>query len=318
MGHTVFVISWVNPDERFAHKTFEDYMSEGTLAALDAVEKATGESEVNLLGYCIGGTLTASTLAYGAAVGDERIQSATFFVTLVDFEDVGDLLVFIDDEQLRLLDQQMQEKGYLEGRHMATVFNLLRDNDLIWFFVVNNYLLGKGPRPFDLLYWNSDSTRMPAMMHSFYLRNMYLENRLSQPGGITLKGVPIDLRAVKVPAYIASAREDHIAPWKAAYVATQLYSGPVKFVLGASGHIAGIVNPPAANKYSYWTNSRNPKSPDAWFKGAKQHEGSWWPDWGKWASRFGGGKVAARIPGDGGLEPIEDAPGAYVKVRYAE
>jgi polyhydroxyalkanoate synthase len=314
-GHTVFVISWVNPDETLAHKSFEDYMREGPLEALGAIERATGEREVNAIGYCIGGTLLASTLAYLASRGDDRIQSATFFTTMVDFSEIGELSVFIDDEQLHLLDRHMAERGYLDGRYMATVFNLLRDNDLIWSFVVNNYLMGRDPRAFDLLYWNSDSTRMPAMMHSFYLRKMYLENKLVEPGGICLLGVPIDLRTVKIPVYILSTREDHIAPWKSTYAATQIYSGPVKFVLGASGHIAGAINPPAANKYAYWTNARKPKSPDTWLAGAQEHPGSWWPDWDKWVRRRAGGHVPARSPGSGDLQPIEDAPGSYVKVK---
>src|SRR5208282_4636848 len=253
-GHTVFVISWVNPDEKLAQKQFEDYMLEGPLAALDAIEKATGEREVNVIGYCLGGTLLAATLAYMAVKKDDRFKSATYFVTMVDFAEAGELSVFIDEEQLSALEERMREHGYLEGSAMATTFNMLRANDLIWSFVVNNYLLGKDPFPFDLLYWNSDSTRMPAAMHSFYLRKMYLENRLVEPGGITLGGVPIDLGRVTLPVFILSTREDHIAPWKTCYVGTQLFSGPVKFVLAASGHIAGVVNPPDAHKYCHWTN----------------------------------------------------------------
>jgi polyhydroxyalkanoate synthase len=317
-GHTVFVISWVNPGAELSHKTFQDYMREGPLAALDAMEKGTGEREANVIGYCIGGTLTAITLAYMAAKGDTRVKSATFFTSMVDFAEPGELCVFIDEEQLAGLEKHMNAKGYLEGHHMATVFNLLRDKDLIWSFVVNNYLLGKDPFPFDLLYWNSDSTRMPAMMHQFYLRNMYQRNLLVQPGGIDIDGVPIDLRKVKLPTYILSTREDHIAPWKSTYAATQIYSGPVRFVLAASGHIAGAINPPAANKYGYWTNPRKPKDPEAWLRGAQQFQGSWWPDWAKWVARYAGKMVPARIPGDGKLEPIEDAPGSYVKVRISE
>jgi polyhydroxyalkanoate synthase len=237
---------------------------------------------------------------------------------MIDFAEPGELCVFIDEEQLAGLERHMNAKGYLEGHHMATVFNLLRDKDLIWNFVVNNYLLGREPAPFDLLYWNSDSTRMPAMMHQFYLRNMYQRNLLVQPGGIDIDGVPIDLRKVKLPTYILSTREDHIAPWKSTYAATQIYSGPVRFVLAASGHIAGAINPPAANKYGYWTNPRKPKDPEAWLRGAQQFQGSWWPDWAKWVARYAGKMVPARIPGDGKLEPIEDAPGSYVKVRISE
>lgn len=315
-GHTVFVISWVNPDARLAEKTFEDYMTRGALAALDAIEQATGEREVNAIGYCIGGTLLATTLAYSAASGDERIRSATFFVSLVDFTNVGELGVFIDEEQLELIEKHMARKGYFEGEHMADAFNLLRANDLIWSFVVNNYLLGKDPFPFDLLYWNSDSTRMPRAMHSFYLRKMYQENLLSTPGGITIKGVPIDLGKIELPTYILSTREDHIAPWKSTYNATQLYRGPIRFVLGFSGHIAGVINPPTSGKYGYATNEKLPADPEQWLAGAEHREGSWWSDWQRWVARCNtGDKVPARVPGDGTLTPIEDAPGSYVKVR---
>jgi polyhydroxyalkanoate synthase len=314
-GHTVFVVSWVNPDERLAQKSFEDYMLEGPLAALDAMEQATGERQFNVIGYCLGGTLFAATLAWMAAKGDDRVASATFLTTLTDFAEPGELGVFIDEEQLTALEERMNEKGYLEGHAMATTFNMLRANDLIWSFVVNNYLLGKDPFPFDLLYWNSDSTRMPAAMHSFYLRKMYQENLLVKPGGITLQGEPIDLRKVKVPTFILSTKEDHIAPWKTTYTATRLYSGPVKFVLASSGHIAGVVNPPEAKKYGYWANTKLPADPEAWLKGAAEHAGSWWPEWAKWAVKFAGDQVPARQPGDGKLKPIEDAPGSYVKVR---
>ncbi len=314
-GHTVFVISWVNPDGSYAHKHFEDYLLEGPLAALDAIEQATGEREVNALGYCIGGTLLACTLAYMAVKRDKRIQSATFFASLVDYSDIGELAVFVDDEQLDLLEKHMAKKGYLEGKHMADAFSLLRENELIWFFVVNNYLLGREPLAFDLLYWNSDSTRMPAAMHSFYLRSMYLHNRLREPGGITLAGVPIDLRKIKTPAYFLSTREDHIAPWKTTYAGTQLLKGPTKFVLGGSGHIAGVINPPTAKKYSYWTHATLPPSPDDWLAAATKHEGSWWDDWAQWVGQYAGEAVSARPPGDGKLAPLEDAPGSYVKVR---
>ncbi len=313
-GHTVFVISWVNPDERLAAKTFEDYMRVGPLAALDAMEQATGERAANVIGYCLGGTLLAATLAYMAAKRDARVKSATYFVTMVDFTEAGELSVFIDEEQLKALEQRMSKKGYLDGSEMHTTFNMLRANDLIWSFVVNNYLLGKSPFPFDLLYWNADSTRMPAAMHSFYLRNMYQQNLLVKPGGITLAGVPIDLRKVKVPAFLLSTREDHIAPWRSTYAATQIYAGPVKFVLSASGHIAGVVNPPGS-KYGHYENDKNPATADEWLAGATQHEGSWWPVWEKWVARHAGGEVPARTPGDGNLRPIEDAPGSYVKVR---
>ena len=316
-GHTVFVISWVNPDERLAEKSLDDYMLEGPVAALDAVEQATGEPRVNAIGYCLGGTLLAATLAYLKAKGRQAVESATFFTTMVDFEEPGELGVFIDDEQLSLMEEAMEEKGYFDGSSMAEAFNLLRANDLIWSFVVNNYLMGKDPFPFDLLYWNSDSTRMPRAMHSTYLREMYRHNRLREPGGITLAGVPIDLATVDVPVYILSTREDHIAPWRSTYAATRLYAGPVRFVLAMSGHIAGVVNPPAASKYGYYTGALA-ASPDAWLEAATAHEGSWWPDWGAWVSGHDGGETAPREPGDGTLPAIEDAPGRYVKVRIDE
>jgi polyhydroxyalkanoate synthase len=313
-GHTVFVVSWVNPGEDLAQKTFEDYMIEGPLAALDAMEAATGEREANVIGYCLGGTLLAATLAYMTAKGDDRVKSATYLVTMVDFAEAGELSVFIDEEQLAALEERMKTHGYLEGRDMATTFNMLRANDLIWSFVVNNYLLGKDPFPFDLLYWNADSTRMPAAMHSFYLRNMYQENKLAEPGGISLAGIPIDLTSVKVPSFLLSTREDHIAPWKSTYAATQIYGGPVKFTLSASGHIAGVVNPPGS-KYGHWENTKTPATPDRWLESAKMVADSWWPSWEKWVAKFGGGSVKARVPGDRKLKVIEDAPGSYVRVR---
>jgi polyhydroxyalkanoate synthase len=311
-GHTVFMVSWVNPDATLAAKSFEDYMLEGPLAALDAIERATGEREVNIIGYCLGGTLTACLLSWMQAKGDDRIKSATFFTTLTDFAEPGELSVFIDEEQLAALESKMNEKGYLEGSAMATTFNMLRANDLIWSFVVNNYLKGQDPFPFDLLYWNSDSTRMPAAMHSYYLRNMYQKNLLREPGGLTMAGVPIDLGTIKTPSFFVSTREDHIAPWKATYAATQLFGGPVRFCLAGSGHIAGVVNPPTAVKYNHWTSTKTPKTPDAWLESATAVEGSWWPEWQKWVARHAGGKVPARVPGAGGLPAIEDAPGRYV------
>ncbi|OSQ48376.1 PHA/PHB synthase family protein [Thalassospira alkalitolerans] len=316
-GHTVFVLSWVNPDSKLAEESFEDYARDGILAALDLIEQATGETEINAIGYCLGGTLLASTLAYMAKKGDERIKSATFFTTLTDFEKSGELSVFVDDKQIESIENRMAKDGYLDGRDMAMSFNMLRANDLIWSFVVNNYMLGKDPFPFDLLYWNSDSTRMPKAMHSFYLRNMYNKNLLREPGGITVLGEKIDLRDIKIPVYFLSTREDHIAPWQATYAGTQLMSGQVKFVLSASGHIAGVVNPPAANKYCHWTYNRNPANPDDWLAKATQHEGSWWTDWQNWISRRSGGQIEARNPGDGKLKVLGAAPGEYVKVQLS-
>jgi polyhydroxyalkanoate synthase len=314
-GFTVFVLSWVNPDAEHADKTFEDYMVEGPLAAMDAIAQATGTPELTVVGYCLGGTLLAAMLAYLAVRKDRRIKAATFLASLTDFEDPGELGVFIDEEQLAALDASMARRGYLEGREMATTFNMLRANDLIWSFVINNYLMGKEPFPFDLLYWNADSTRMPYAMHSFYLHKFYLENRLIEPGGISLCGVPIDLRKVRLPVYMLSTRDDHIAPWASTYAATQIYQGKPTFVLAGSGHIAGIVNPPSAEKYGYWTNAELPPDPKDWLEGAEQHPGSWWPHWRDWNAAHSGKQVPARHPGDGGLVPIEDAPGSYVKTR---
>ncbi len=313
-GHTVFMISWVNPDERLADKGFDNYVTEGILAALDAIERATGERGVNAIGYCLGGTLLASTLAWMAAV-DDRIKSATFLVTMTDFKEAGELGVFIDEEQLKALEEKMEKRGFLEGSEMAATFNMLRANDLIWSFVVNNYLLGNDPFPFDLLYWNSDSTRMPARMHGFYLRQMYQENLLCQPGAIEMHGQPIDLGRIKVPSYFLSTREDHIAPWKSTYCGTQLLGGQSRFVLAAGGHIAGVVNPPQGGKYSYWTNTELPADSEIWLSGATEMAGSWWPDWQRWVTALDDTHIPARVPGDGALPALEDAPGSYVSVR---
>lgn len=313
-SHTVFVISWVNPDEKLTQKSFEDYMQEGPLAALDAIERATGERSVNAAGYCLGGTLLASTLAYMTARGDKRIASATYLVTLVDFAEAGDMAVFIDNEQLASLDERMKERGYLEAHDMTMSFNMLRSNDMIWSYVVRNYFLGKEHVPFDLLYWNADATRMPAAMHSFYLRNMYHLNLLANAGGLQLSGVPIDLTQITTPTFILSAREDHIAPWKSTYAATRLYKGPVKFVLAASGHMAGVINAPGG-KYGHWENDDLPATPDEWFSGAAAQQGSWWPIWDEWVTGFASGRVRARRPGDGRLPVIEEAPGSYARMR---
>ena len=312
-GYTVFVVSWVNPDEKLRYKRFEDYMHEGILVALDAVEAATGQREVNTIGYCIGGTLLAATLAWMKARDDNRIQSATFFTAQVDFSEAGDLRVFIDDKQLKGLEKKMKAQGYLDGESMAMTFNMLRANDLIWTFVVNNYLLGRKPANFDLLYWNSDYTRLPETMHTFYLRKMYLENRLVEPGGIEMDGIPIDLSTIDLPVYIQSSREDHIAPYPSVYKATQIYSGDTTFMLAGSGHIAGVINPPDAKKYGYWTNDELPPDPEDWIAGADPHSGSWWPHWDTWLKKRSGRRIPARVPGDGDLDVIEAAPGRYVK-----
>jgi len=314
-GHTVFMVSWVNPDERLAEKNFDDYMVEGVFAALQAIEKITKMREINAIGYCLGGTLLSATLGYMAAKGDDRIKSATFLVTLTDFTDAGELGVFIDEEQLSNLEEKMTKRGFLEGSEMATTFNMLRANDLIWSFVVNNYLLGKEPFPFDLLYWNSDATRMPPCMHSFYLRNMYQRNLLAVPGGVTMKDVPVDLGQITIPCYFLSCREDHIAPWTSTYKGAKNFGGPVRFVLAASGHIAGVVNPPDGGKYNHFINKDMPGTPDAWFEGATEVSGSWWPDWHSWVTGFDKTQTPARIPGKGRLKPIEPAPGSYVLVK---
>ncbi|HEY3776508.1 MAG TPA: class I poly(R)-hydroxyalkanoic acid synthase [Rhizomicrobium sp.] len=314
-GYTVFVTSWVNPDRRLATKTFEDYMREGIFAALDAVHDATGVREPNVIGYCIGGTLLAATLAYMAAKGDHRIHSATFFAAQADFSESGDLQIFIDDVQLEALEEQMDAAGgVLEGSRMATTFNMLRANDLIWSFVVNNYLLGRDPVPFDLLYWNSDTTRMPEATHLFYLRKFYKENALAK-GRLVMGDVKLDLAKVKVPIYLQSAREDHIAPYRSVYKTTQLVGGPVRFILAGSGHIAGVINPPAAKKYQHWTNDKLPPKIEDWLAGAKEHIGSWWPDWEAWLAPLSGKKIPARSPGDGKLKVLGEAPGTYVKIK---
>ncbi len=314
-GLTVFVISWVNPDERLADKGFEDYMRQGPLAALDAIKEATGENEVHAAGYCVGGTLLAITLAYLAAKKDTRIKSATLFATQVDFTHAGDLKVFVDEAQLEALEKRMKERGYLEGRKMANAFNLLRSNDLIWPYVINNYLKGKTPFPFDLLYWNSDATRMPAANHSFYLRSCYLDNRLTK-GTMEIDGVKLDLKNVTAPVYNLATREDHIAPAKSVFLGAKYFGGPMRFVLSGSGHIAGVVNPAGKGKYQYWTGGKvTGEGLEKWLEKAKENPGSWWPDWLAWLKKQDDAQVPARAPGGGKLTAIEDAPGSYVKMR---
>jgi polyhydroxyalkanoate synthase len=314
-GITVFCISWVNPDAHLAKKSFEDYVHEGPLAALDAIKLAIGEDKVHTVGYCVGGTLLAITLAVMAARHDERVASATLFASQVDFTHAGDLKVFVDEEQISALERKMAERGYLEGKTMATVFNMLRSNDLVWPYVINNYLKGKAPFPFDLLYWNSDATRMPAANHSFYMRNCYLDNKLAK-GQMLIDGAPINLKSVTVPIYNLATREDHIAPPKSVLLGCKFFGGPVRFVMAGSGHIAGVVNPPAKNKYQYWTGQR-PRNADldGWLAKAKEYPGSWWPDWLVWLTRQGPTEVPARAPGEGALKAIEDAPGSYVSIR---
>jgi polyhydroxyalkanoate synthase subunit PhaC len=314
-GITVFVISWVNPDKRLGAKSWEDYMKEGPLTAMDVIEKVTGEMKVHTAGYCVGGTMLATTLAWLAEKRRQRVASATFFAAQVDFTHAGDLLVFVDEEQIASLEQDMKAAGVLEGSKMAMAFNMLRSNDLIWSYVVSNYLKGQQPSAFDLLHWNSDATRMTASNHSYYLRNCYLENRLST-GTLVLDNTLLDLSKIMVPIYNLATREDHIAPAESVLYGSQFFGGPVKYVLSGSGHIAGVVNPPASNKYQYWTND-NVKSANVaeWMKGAVEHKGSWWPDWRQWLGALDPEEVRARTVGSEAFPPIEDAPGSYVRVR---
>jgi polyhydroxyalkanoate synthase len=314
-GLTVFVISWVNPDKSLGHKTFEDYMKDGPLAAMDVIEQATGEMTVHTIGYCVGGTLLASTLAWLADKRRVRVASATFLAAQVDFTHAGDLMVFVDEDQIAALEKDMQAAGVLEGSKMAMAFNMLRSNDLIWSYVVNNYLKGKAPSAFDLLHWNSDATRMPAANHSFYLRNCYLDNKLSS-GNMVIDNTRLDLSKVKVPVYNLATREDHIAPAESVLYGSRFFGGPVKYVLSGSGHIAGVVNPPALGKYQYWTNESTQATTVAeWMTTAQEHKGSWWPNWYEWLAAIDGERVGARAVGTETLPPIEDAPGSYVTVR---
>lgn len=314
-GHTVFVVSWVNPDERHAAKSFEHYMTEGILEALDAVEKATGQNEINAVGYCVGGTLLSMTLGYMAAKGDKRIASATFLTTQVDFEFAGDLKVLFDADRIGSIEADMERTGYLDSSKMANAFNLLRSNDLIWPYVVNNYMKGKEPFPFDLLYWNADATRMPKANHSFYLRSCYLDNQLSK-GNLEVAGEKIELKRVRIPIYTLATREDHIAPAKSVFRSASCFGGPVRFVVSGSGHIAGVVNPPSRNKYQYWIGGKPKGTLDNWIERAEEHPGSWWNDWQGWLEGLDGTRMeATRVPGGDKLQPIEDAPGSYVAVR---
>jgi polyhydroxyalkanoate synthase len=313
-GLTVFVISWVNPDAKLAAKGFDDYMREGPLEAFDVIATATGEEGVHALGYCAGGTLLAAMLAYLAAKGDTRALSATLCAAQVDFSHAGDILAFIDEEQIEALEHQMSQTGFLEGHMMATVFNMLRSQDLIWPYVVNNYLKGKAPRPFDLLYWNSDATRIPVASHSFYLRKCYLENKLAK-GEMVLAGETLDLGNVTVPLYSLATLEDHIAPAKSVFIGSKLFGGPVNFVVAGSGHIAGVVNPPYQVKYCHWTDGPAVCNLETWLARAKARPGSWWPHWLQWIRERDPAEVSARAPGGGKLEPVEDAPGRYVRVK---
>jgi polyhydroxyalkanoate synthase len=290
-------------------------MREGPLTALDVIKRATGESKTHTIGYCVGGTMLAVTLAHMAAVKDHRILSSTFFASQVDFTYSGDLKIFADEEQITALEKQMAERGYLDSRKMANTFNLMRSNDLIWPYIINNYFKGKTPPPFDLLYWNADATRMPPANHSFYLRNCYLQNKLAR-GEMVIAGNTLDLKKVKVPIYNLGTREDHIAPAKSVFYGSKYFGGAVRFVLSGSGHIAGVINPPEKHKYQYWTGTKPAGADvDKWRAKATEHAGSWWPDWLTWLKHHNADQVPARAPGGGKLKPIEDAPGRYVKVR---
>jgi polyhydroxyalkanoate synthase subunit PhaC len=315
-GVTVFVTSWVNPDAHLAAKSFAEYMREGPLEAMDVIKRATGETQVHTMGYCVGGTLLSCALCYLAGRDEQRVTSATLLAAQVDFTHAGDLKVFAaDEDQLRIVERRMSEVGYLEGKTMANAFNMLRSNDLIWPYVINTYLKGKEPAAFDLLFWNSDATRMPAANHSFYMRNFYLTNKLAK-GELELGGIRLNLKAVKTPIYNLATREDHIAPAKSVYVGSSLFGGPLRFVLSGSGHIAGVVNPPGKQKYQYWTGSK-PKGAnvEAWISHAEEHPGSWWPDWLGWIKDRNADEVRARKPGSRDLPVIENAPGSYVKTQ---
>jgi polyhydroxyalkanoate synthase len=314
-GHTVFAISWVNPGKRHRDKDFVDYMKEGPLAALDAIEQATGEREAHVVAYCLGGTLTATMLAWQAARNDTRVKSATLLATLTEFSDLGEFSVFFDEDRLLKLDRYLEKKGFLEGHDLARLFSIVRANDLIWSAVVNNYLLAEESLPFDMTYWFADPAHMPAKMLNFYIRNIVFENRLPKPGQLVIDGVPIDLGKIKTPTCFVSMHDDHVAPWRATYSGPHLFGGPTRFILGGSGHNAGIVNPPVAKKHGYWTNPELPPAADDWLAGATRHEGSWWPEWASWLAAADDGKVPARVVGAGALKPLEAAPGSYVKVR---
>lgn len=311
-GITVFIISWVNPDERFAKKNFYDYLNEGPKAAIAAIQEQLKVKQVNTLGFCIGGTLLATLLAYNKAHKDNSIRSATFLAAMIDFSDPGDISVFIDEQQIKKLEAEMDAKGYLDGKFMASSFNSLRANDLIWSFFIKNYLRGKNPVPFDILYWNSDSTNMPATMHSQYLRWMYLHNDLVKPGKINLNNTPIDVSIIDIPTFFLSTQKDHIAPWQTTYIGFQLMKGPKRFVLGGSGHIAGIINSPSVKKYGYRTNDDATASAADWLEQSVEHAGSWWEEWLKWLKKQSGTSVAAPDFNQLPLKPIMDAPGSYV------
>ena len=317
-GQTVFVVSWRNPGPAQKDTGWDDYVKLGPLAAIEAVQRATGETQMNAIGYCIGGTLLGSTMAWLEKKKLSPINSTTYLTTLLDFSDPGGIGVFINDHSIRGIERAMERKGFLDGRAMAFTFNLLRENDLFWSYWTNNYLKGLKPAAFDLLYWNTDGTNLPFRMHSYYLREMYLHNRLVEPDALTICGETINLNQIQVPSFFLSARQDHIAKWKTTYKGARVYGGDVRFVLSGSGHIAGVINPPYKEKYGYWTHEGVPENPDDWLREAEHHSGSWWPHWREWIRSHEGTQVPARMPGEGELDTLEDAPGSYVKVKAAE
>lgn len=314
-GFTTFILSWVNPNQSLSEKTFSDYVLEGPVAAIDAIEAITGEKKVNAVGYCVGGTLLTTTQAYMLATGDKRIKSLTLLTTFMDFSDPGEVGVYLSEDTIPTLMEHVRSKGYMDGRVLGASFSMLRENSLFWSYFINNYLKGQDPAPFDILYWNSDSTNIAAETYCEYIDNCYVTNKLIEPGAVSINGTPISLQDIKTPTYFLSTIADHIVPWKASYKGTQVLSGPTRFVLAGSGHIAGVINQPGG-KYPHWTNDELPDNADQWFEGATEQEGSWWPDWQKWLKKHSGKKVPARQPGESADYPaLEDAPGSYVKVR---
>ena len=314
-GHTVFMVSWRNTPPEMGNVTWDEYLERGVIKAIDVAAEICGVEQLNLIGFCIGGTLLAPALAVLRARGRDPAASMTLLTAMLDFSEVGDLAVFVDESYVKKREQDFAQGGVMNGKELALTFSSLRANELIWNYVVNNYLKGQKPDAFDLLYWNSDSTNLPGAMYVYYLRNTYLENNLRVPGKLAMCGVPVDLSTVTTPTYVLAAREDHIVPWKTAYQSTQLLSGTCEFVLTASGHIAGVVNPASKNKRHFWTNTTLPAGADEWFSGATQHPGSWWTHWSQWLMKFGGAEVAARAPGTALYPAIELAPGRYVKER---
>jgi poly[(R)-3-hydroxyalkanoate] polymerase subunit PhaC len=315
-GHVVFMVSWRNITEELGHVTWDDYLSQGVLKAFEVARAVSGVERINALGFCVGGTMLGAALAVTAARGDETVESATFLASMLDFSDTGEIGLFIDEASVAVREAAIGKRGVMFGRELALVFSALRANDLVWSYVVNNYLKGKSPDAFDLLYWNADSTNLPGPMYCWYVRNAYLENGLREPGKVPVLGVPVDLGKVAVPAYVLATREDHIVPWRTAYRTTQLLKGELRFALGASGHVAGVINPAAKRKRSFWTGKALPADAEAWLASASEKHGSWWSDWSEWLERFGGSRVKARARlGSPKFKPIEPAPGRYVKHR---